>query len=458
MTDKKPYLAICMPTARGFKQATNRSLQALLAQLRTRGIGAAICDPEGYQIDKARNMITEVAVNRPEVTHLMWIDDDMTFEPDAVSRLLDHDLPIVGGLCHNRRHPYMPILVHLDGGRFSFQYDYPEGLVEVDATGGAFLLMKKEVITKIHERYPEGPWSIIDVGEDVSFCKRATSVGYKILVDTTVKIGHLAEVVVDEEFAQRNRNFRANPWYPAKRMPEGPPRASIVIPTYNQRPEFFRAAVESALNQTVPVEVIVIDNGSDPIVKPFLPNHPAIRHFRIDKNPGHPWDALNLGIDEMRTEWFTWLSSDDLFYPPKIERQLSLSVHASFHAYDRIGNTSNMVVLPAHWKTIGEQQSALSKACLINGLTVMIHRRVFESIGKFDPSLTVSADWEMWNRIGQSYLWLGVDDVLATRREFEGNASQRYARDPKMAALWKENDDRVREMYSDSENGEENAG
>jgi glycosyltransferase involved in cell wall biosynthesis len=178
----------------------------------------------------------------------------------------------------------------------------------------------------------------------------------------------------------------------------------------------------------------------------------------IRQNHAGCFPALNRGIAEMKTEWFAWLSDDDLFYPTKIARQLKAmraigGACASYHSYDVLiadGHVAETVFCPIGWKTIEDQQATLSKGCAINGLTVMIHRSVFDDLGVFDTSFHICADWEMWNRIGVKHLWRGINDVLATRRQYRNeimNASGRYAADPKMRKLWIAEDDRIKAMY-----------
>lgn len=450
-TESNVCLAICMPIARAPSPLTNRSLRELDIPK-----PAHVFDPEGLMVDQARNSITQAAMSLPEITHLMWIDDDMVFGRDAFRRLLAHDLPIVGGLCHNRRHPYMPILMHATQRGAAFQYDYPEGLVEVDATGAAFLLVKREVYEKIRAEFPnESPWDRVGAGEDVDFCNRARACGYKIMVDTTVKIGHVGEVVVDEKFAQRNREFRSAAWYPKKERVQGAkPVASLIVPAWNSNPEYLRAAIESGLEQTVPVEIIVVDDGSD--------NGEEIKgiteslHVPLIRIPhGGSWKALNAGIRAMSTDWACWLSHDDVFYPIKIEQQLAAmqreSKLASFHAYDILinGTLNPNVISPFPWKTFDEQQKVLARVCAINGLTMMVHRSVFDTIGLFSesPDFSIVADWEFWNRVAQKFLWLPISDVLATRREHPDNASKRFAADPVKMEKWNEEIARVMAIY-----------
>lgn len=198
-------------------------------------------------------------------------------------------------------------------------------------------------------------------------------------------------------------------------------QATIVVPVWNQRRDWLDEAIASALGQTVPVEVIVVDDGSDVPVEVPSP----VRLVRMPWNQGIA-AALNAGIAEMTTEWFCWLSSDDLLRAEKVEKQIPLGL-ASFHRYDKIGdNAHGFDVSPAcPWADIEEQRRYLKQGCWINGSTVMLHRSVFDRVGKFDPQYRIAQDWEMWRRVGEHYLWAWHPDVLGTRRETYENLTMR---------------------------------
>lgn len=418
------------------------------------GLGTHKFQTTGKPISLARNEMTRDALGFPEITHLLWVDDDMEFPAHALKRLLEHDVPIVGGLCHSRHFPYHPILgkVHHDGRKYGFCFEYPaDQLFEVDVTGGAFLLVKREVYEKLNAAgYELSWWNERDgASEDFSFCELARQVGYKVLVDTGLDIGHVAEIVINRESAKKLRPpFHWNAWTPDPGVPTGEAQATIVIPTYNQDPKLLRKAVFSASHQTVPVEVIIVDDGSMPPI-PFEgwpDNVQVIRHARWQRPFGHeetlltledahypisaPSEnrgiaaALNTGIHEMKTKWFCWLSSDDLLDPRKVEVQLSLLRQTggklSFHRYQEIGDRvldfSRYSLIP-NWRTMDEQRQVLAQACAINGSTVMIAKEVFDDLGGFDEHYRYGQDWEFWARAGQKYFWYGIDEILGTRRE-----------------------------------------
>src|SRR4026207_13272 len=92
------------------------------------------------------------------------------------------------------------------------------------------------------------------------------------------------------------------------------PLVSIVIPVYNGA-NFMREAINSALAQTYKnTEVIVVNDGStdngltDAIAKEY---GDKICYFR--KENGGCGSALNMGIANMKGDYFSWLSHDDVY-------------------------------------------------------------------------------------------------------------------------------------------------
>lgn len=157
-------------------------------------------------------------VNRMQGDWLLFIDDDMTWQPDAIARLVatqqEHDLDIVSGLCFRRVRPFHPTMYmreQPDEGLYAFREKWDEGeIVEVDATGMAFCLIHKRVFEMIadgpippfEERMAiGGPPPLFfhwygTVGEDLDFCQTARKAGAKIWVDTSIQIGHVGEIEI----------------------------------------------------------------------------------------------------------------------------------------------------------------------------------------------------------------------------------------------------------------------
>lgn len=88
---------------------------------------------------------------------------------------------------------------------------------------------------------------------------------------------------------------------------------TCVIPTYNQR-DFIKEAIDSALNQTIPCEVIVVNDGSTDDTKFILEDYEGRIKVINQTNRGLP-SARNTGIMNASGEWILFLDSDDILEP-----------------------------------------------------------------------------------------------------------------------------------------------
>lgn len=102
-------------------------------------------------------------------------------------------------------------------------------------------------------------------------------------------------------------------------------KVSLVIPCYNAA-ETIEKAVASALMQTVPVRIIVIDDcstdSSFEILTGLAARHPQLTVHRQDRNGG-PGAARNAGLRLAQTEWVTGVDSDDFLLPGRTEKMLA---------------------------------------------------------------------------------------------------------------------------------------
>lgn len=167
------------------------------------------------------NMLTlqrNEAIRQMRGDWLLFIDDDMVFAPDAIKRLIatrdELDLDILGGLCFRRGAPYHPTLYMREQpteGYYNFLESWSTDLVEVDATGMAFLVIHKRVFEKIADTpMPPYEYRVSNpapdffrwegrLGEDLRFCQDAKAAGCRVFVDTRIEIGHIGELVIDKE-------------------------------------------------------------------------------------------------------------------------------------------------------------------------------------------------------------------------------------------------------------------
>src|SRR2546428_1998680 len=101
------------------------------------------------------------------------------------------------------------------------------------------------------------------------------------------------------------------------------PLVSVVIPVYNQE-RYIAEAVDSVLRQTYPdVELVVVDDGSTDRTPEIVKGYGSRLRYMHQDNSGAA-TALNRGIQAASGELVGWLSSDDVYEPTKVERQVEL--------------------------------------------------------------------------------------------------------------------------------------
>lgn len=148
----------------------------------------------------AREAIAEHAL-RGGYTHLLWLDSDMQPPADALVRLLEHGLDIVGALCVQRKPPYSPTAYsRLRLGEVGESDITPiahvtGGLDEVEGIGCGCTLVRVEVLEAVRRQNRLAYHPMPGYGEDLSFCLRARRAGYRIYVDTGLVAGHVGRMV-----------------------------------------------------------------------------------------------------------------------------------------------------------------------------------------------------------------------------------------------------------------------
>jgi hypothetical protein len=207
---------------------------------------------------------------------------------------------------------------------------------------------------------------------------------------------------------------------------------SIVIPVYNGS-DYLREAVDSALAQTYPdVEVLVVNDGSDDGGRTetiALSYGDRIRYFR--KENGGVAAALNFGIREMRGEYFSWLSHDDVYLPRKVEREVAVHEECGRDAvvysdYEVIDASSRHVeVFRAGRISAPQFRLLLITDIPVNGCTVLVSRRCFEQSGLFDERLKATQDYDLWFRMARRYPFLHIPEVLLRSRMHSGQGTRR---------------------------------
>jgi teichuronic acid biosynthesis glycosyltransferase TuaG len=207
-------------------------------------------------------------------------------------------------------------------------------------------------------------------------------------------------------------------------------KVSIIIPFYNC--PYIDQAIESALNQTYTnIEVIVVNDGSTQYMEKITPFLNRIRY--IEKENGGTASALNLGIKNATGDYFSWLSSDDLFHRDKIFKQLNFmkekNAYFSYTNYSLIDayNYGSPEMAGMHFADKIALLHYLRTSNPINGCTVMMKMVVFSIIGLFNEQLKFTQDYDFWLRTVQNYEIYYLHEPLVKYRIHSQMGTQRFS-------------------------------
>ena len=209
---------------------------------------------------------------------------------------------------------------------------------------------------------------------------------------------------------------------------EKTPLVSISMPVYKGA-NFMREAIDSALSQTYPnIEVIVVNDGSPDdgeTERIALSYGDKIRYVR--KENGGSSSALNEGIRNMRGEYFSWLSHDDVYTP---DRTMRMMEEAEKHPSDKtaivcsyglIDENSQEIFYPKKLKTgifsAEEMLGLLLKGQGINGCGILFSKEILDKAGFFREDFRYVNDTDFWCRLinlGINFVWI-PDKLIKTR-------------------------------------------
>lgn len=155
-----------------------------------------------------------------EVDYDVWvtIDSDVIFIPEQLEQLIeDTDKhPIVSGIYRMLDMKHYAAVKTWNANYFkkhgSFKFLRVEDLegapnyIKVAYNGMGFMAIKREVLEKMKYPYFHRELQVFEMddgtvvnemcSEDVSFCKNAKDVGYDVIVNTELKVGHMKELVI----------------------------------------------------------------------------------------------------------------------------------------------------------------------------------------------------------------------------------------------------------------------
>jgi hypothetical protein len=184
-------------------------------------------------ITRSRNSLVAAFLDAPNLTHLMFVDADIKFEPQALGRLLRFDEDVVAGLYPLKitdwtdsvhRQAQLGESVEQSALRYvgalcqGDQLEARDGFATALYAGTGFMMIKREALLRMIEAYPElkygsvhaypprpsrsqhqyalfdsliEPRTGVYLSEDYAFCHRWRAIGGKVWLDSRSKLTHI---------------------------------------------------------------------------------------------------------------------------------------------------------------------------------------------------------------------------------------------------------------------------
>jgi len=219
---------------------------------------------------------------------------------------------------------------------------------------------------------------------------------------------------------RRDGAFHA--FLPRSEQPPNLPLISVLVRTHKRGP-FLREALRSIAAQTHrPIEVIVVEDGSDEgeaVCREFRAVL-DIRYERLSPSRGRSV-AGNTALAMARGEWMCFLDDDDLFFADHLEVLLqTVREHQLKGAYALAWRTPTRVEDPTvpSYKELSWDRTpdeAFSRVAMWHHnfmpiQAVLFHRSLYEANGGFAEDMDQLEDWNLWTR------YTMLDDFVQVRK------------------------------------------
>ena len=216
---------------------------------------------------------------------------------------------------------------------------------------------------------------------------------------------------------------------------------TVVVPNYNYA-YFLPETIDSVIAQTYKNwELIVVDDNSTDnsreVVESYIKKYPQldIRLFHNRKGPSGTPTPINIGIKNMKGEYFSWLSSDDAFLPAKLEEQVNVMknnphvgmIYTQTEMIDEKGLSSGS----GSFRVVKSRRQFfldLLQENFINGNTVLIRKHLLDIIGPLReksamfPDVWRAAEYEWWLKIALETTVVSLSQPLHLARLHPGNS------------------------------------
>lgn len=207
---------------------------------------------------------------------------------------------------------------------------------------------------------------------------------------------------------------------------------TVVIVSYEHAP-FVTQCLDSIASQSrQPSRVVMIDNASSDSTVELARQWKRENSFPLEIRALHEnrgiCPRLNEALDELRTPLYTYISTDDMMMPERIEKQVDAleradsdvaMIYSDAYLMGTSGElwpelASEKVPVPENFET--DTFLALLRDNWIPTPSAMMRTESVREIGGYDPSLRFE-DYDLWLRLAKRNSFMRIDEPLVAARQ-----------------------------------------
>lgn len=218
-------IGLLLPSKGEMKTQTMNCILATSAYMMEKKIAHKLFFSEGTLVTHVRNGLIEQVIDDKEITHAVFIDSDMIFNPEWLVEMAQSDYPVTTGVAKCRGNELTNIFKFVLSRNAYLRLevkDLPKTWCEVDGVGMSFFMFRRDVLLKVLENkklvtdyftikmqetynpiikrmlenisHDDGLFnSIGKKSEDIIFCEAIKDAGFKIWLNPKYKLGHIIE-------------------------------------------------------------------------------------------------------------------------------------------------------------------------------------------------------------------------------------------------------------------------
>lgn len=204
---------------------------------------------------------------------------------------------------------------------------------------------------------------------------------------------------------------------------------SVLMSVYkNENPEFFKAALDSTVNQScMPDEIVLVRDGEVPkelqgVIDEYISRYPKmLTYIPLAENKGLG-NALMIGLEKSRNEIVARMDSDDICSVDRFKKQLEFLENnpdvdiVGGNISEFFGSPDKIIQYRTVFQSHDEIANDLKNRSPFNHQTVMFKKEAVMKAGNYQD-FYLFEDWYLWVRM---YLagcrFANINDVLCNVR------------------------------------------